>query len=89
MIFADIYCIRARNNYVGIYNGDQQIFFYQTLKEMNESLTVDKFMRVDKSCIVSLDKIAETDNTMIILKNQQRLPVSAGYKASLDKMAKG
>jgi two-component system LytT family response regulator len=78
--FADIDYIRARNNYIGIYNGDKQILSYQTLKELDELLPADKFMRIHKSYIVSLEKIAEIDNNILILKNRVRLTVSAGYR---------
>lgn len=78
--FADIDYIRARSNYVGIYNGTKQILSYQTLKEMQALLPPEKFMRIHKSYIVALEKISEIDNNILILKSREQLPISSNYK---------
>jgi two-component system LytT family response regulator len=78
--FNDIDYVQAKSNYVGIYQGEKNILSYQSMKDMEEHLPEQKFMRIHKSYIVALDKIAEIDNNILILKSKVRLPISANYK---------
>lgn len=83
--FSEIDYIRAHNNYISIHNGEKQIFSYQTLKQMDGLLPSGKFMRIHRSYIVSLDKIAEIDNDVVVLKNRVLLPVSYAYRTAFMK----
>lgn len=78
--FNDIDYVQAKSNYVGIYSGAKNILSYQTMKELEERLPEHKFMRIHKSYIVALDKIAEIDNNVLILRSKVQLPISANYK---------
>lgn len=78
--FNDIDYVQAKSNYVGIYRGDKNILSYQTMKQLEDRLPENKFMRIHKSYIVALDKIAEIDNNILILKSKVQLPISANYK---------
>jgi two-component system LytT family response regulator len=78
--FNDIDYVQAKSNYVGIYGGARNILSYQTMKELEERLPEHKFMRIHKSYIVALDKIAEIDNNILILKSKVQLPISTNYK---------
>jgi two-component system LytT family response regulator len=78
--FNDIDYVQAKSNYVGIYGGARNILSYQTMKELEERLPEHKFMRIHKSYIVALDKIAEIDNNVLILKSKVQLPISTNYK---------
>lgn len=80
--FSEIDYIRARNNFISIHNGNNQVVSYHTLKQIDGILPPDKFMRIHRSYIVSLDKIAEIDNEVIVLKNKVLLPVSGAYRKS-------
>lgn len=78
--FDEIDYFQAKSNYVGIYGGQSNILTYETMKDLDSRLPEHKFMRIHKSYIVALDKIAAIDNNMVVLKSKVELPISYNYK---------
>lgn len=80
----------AEDKYVFLHTADNRYFFDMTLKELEESLDPDKFCRIHKSWIISLDKIEKMrkwfhGEYIVELKNlpDTSLKVSRSYKAAL------
>lgn len=78
--FKEIDYVQGKSNYVGLFMGDKHILSYQSLKQIENNLPDNRFMRIHRSYIVSLDKIAEINNNILLLKNKVSLPLSSNYK---------
>lgn len=73
--------VEALNNYVIFHCGSVHTTTYLSLKELEERLPGSAFMRVHKSFIVALNRIALLENNELLLKNgYSRVPVGATYK---------
>jgi two-component system, LytTR family, response regulator len=87
--FDEIDYMQAKSNYVGIYRGENNILTYESMKEIDGRLPGNKFVRIHKSYIVALDKIAAVDNNVVVLKNKVQLPISSNYKEGFLAKMKG
>lgn len=78
---ADISYIEAMDNYVKVMRRNLPTVLSQiTMKEMEEMLPADRFRRVHRSYIVSLDAIDSFSNRRIRLRNLERIiPVGRKY----------
>ena len=60
----------------------QRVVTYQTLRELAETLPQPPFLRVQKSFIVSLDKIRMVDGNTIYIQDRE-IPVGETYREQL------
>lgn len=51
--------VRAERNYVRVHAGDQRLLVRMTMKEMEDRLSAEDFVRVNRSLIVRLDRVLE------------------------------
>jgi DNA-binding LytR/AlgR family response regulator len=75
----DILYIEGLKDYVKIYTGGKTIITKTTLKNFAEKLPDNRFLRVHKSFIVSLNKINMIENNRIVI-NGQRIPVGESFR---------
>jgi two-component system, LytTR family, response regulator LytT len=77
----DIIFIEGKREYVRIHltNG-KSLMPLMSLRLLEDQLPSDKFMRVHRSYIVSLGKIATIDHSRIIFEGKVNIPVSEQYK---------
>ncbi len=81
--FDDIDFIEAMSNYIAFYRGVNKTLVYSSMKEIEEHLPGNQFVRIHKSYIISKRKIVSVDNNCILLKNHtEKLPLSNTYKAA-------
>lgn len=79
----DIDFIEAMNNYIAFYRGTSKTLVYSTMKEIEGHLPSSKFLRIHKSYIIAINKIATVHNNCIILKNRsEQIPISITYKTA-------
>ena len=77
--------IEAQDDYVGLASGGKKILKQQTIASLEASLDPDSFVRIHRSYIVNLERVARIepygkDSRLAILHDGTRLPVSrAGY----------
>lgn len=82
----DIFCIQSDGDYVQIFTEKGKYIKEDTMKYFESNLSSQKFVRVHRSFIVNVEKIArielyEKNNQMLILKNGNQIKTStAGYK---------
>jgi len=77
----DIDYVEAMNNYVMFHYGTQKVMALLTMKEVEDRLPVDNFIRVHKSFIVSLKQIIAIQGNFILFKNcQKQVPIGASFK---------
>jgi two-component system, LytTR family, response regulator len=77
--------IEGLKDYVSIYTKTERIFTLQTMKKMEELLPVNRFARVHKSYIVSLEKI-ETIELQRIFFGKNIIPVGDSFQKDFMKI---
>lgn len=80
----DIEYIEGMKNYVAIYRGGQKTMVYTSMKDLEERLPAQQFIRVHKSFIISIGKITGIEGNLVRLKNvQAEIQIGDSYKADL------
>lgn len=84
----DISYVEAMDNYVKVFRPSQHTLISQiTMKEMESLLPTNRFIRVHRSFIVSLDSIDKFSNRRIFLKNYDKyIPVGRTYNDSFNNL---
>src|SRR5687767_5710485 len=77
--FRDILYIEALQNYVTIFTLKGKYITLLPLKNVEQNLSKQSFIRVHKSFIVSISKIEAIENNEIILQSA-RIPISRNYR---------
>lgn len=79
--FNDIEYIEGMKNYVAFRCGKEKILAYLTMKDLEQKLPHNQFMRVHKSYIVALRLITAVENSTLVLKDRlERIPLSESYR---------
>lgn len=83
--FSDILYFEGLKDYVKLYveGSSKAIVFHATMKSLEDKLPLDKFMRVHRSFIVSLNKIKTIERDRILF-GHNRIPISKQYKSGFD-----
>jgi two-component system, LytTR family, response regulator len=82
--FADLSYVESLKNYVAFHQGHDKVLTYMKISELENSLPPHDFIRIHKSFIVRLDKIAMVEGNTILLKDTaERLTIGAVYKEKL------
>jgi two-component system LytT family response regulator len=82
----DLDFVQARDDYVGYHAGGREYLKEQPLSEVESQLEARRFVRIHRSFIVNLDRVARVepltrDSRIVVLKDGRRLPVSrTGYQ---------
>jgi len=84
--YNDIDYLESRRNYIAIFSNHQNNMVLSTMKEMEEKLPSNKFVRIHKSYMVSIAKISTMQGTYINIVNYKHtLPVGDNYREGLKK----
>lgn len=87
---ADIDFIESLKNYMAIHCGGQKTLVYTSMKELEERLPKNHFIRVHKSFIVSIPKITGIEGNLVRIKNvSAQIQIGENYKADLMEMIRG
>lgn len=85
----DIFFVEGMKNYVAIYTTTEMIMPLLNMKDLEEQLPSNKFVRVHKSFIVNIYKIQSIEGNQILLrdmgKNQKKIPIGVTYKEAFFK----
>lgn len=82
---SDILYLEGFKDYVSIYTTNERILTLQTMKKMEEILPSNRFVRVHKSYIVSLEKI-ETIERQRIFIGKNTIPVGDSFQKDFMKL---
>ena len=78
--YKDILYIEGLKEYVSFFTTDnQRIITLQSLKNLEEKLPSDQFLRIHKSYIVALDKIKSMEGNQVKI-NDKKIPVGKNYR---------
>lgn len=78
----DILWIEASGDYIQINTSEKKYTTHSTLKAIENKLPADKYIRVHRSYIVSIDNINSIDDNTIVI-HKQLIPVGFVYKENL------
>lgn len=81
--YDDIIYIEASQNYVTIHLTNKSHLIYLTMKEFEDFLPSDKFIRVHKSYLINEQKITSIDGNKICLEDMYTILYSSSYKKDL------
>lgn len=80
----EIYYIEALKDYVVINTLNTRYTVHSTMKDIERKMPASEFLRVHRSFIVRIDKIASLELPNIILENDKKIiPVGGSYKDDL------
>lgn len=79
--FQDIDYVEAMGNYIAINRGKEKVMIYYTMRDIEQTLPRDLFMRIHKSYIVSLSCILMIENGFVVLKNGAKISIGSNYKS--------
>ena len=80
----DIYYIEALKDYVVIHTTDARYTIHSTMKDIERKISGGDFIRVNRSFIVRLDKIAAIEQPNLVLENDKKIiPIGGSYKDDL------
>ena len=80
----DIFFIEALKDYVVINTINKRYTIHSTMKDIERKMSQDCFLRVHRSYIVRLDKIAQIEQPNLILEdNNKIIPIGGSYKEEM------
>ncbi|MFQ5446945.1 MAG: LytR/AlgR family response regulator transcription factor [Saprospiraceae bacterium] len=80
----DVLYFESEKDYVFIYTTQKRYLTLLSLKQLEKELPPDKFVRVHRSFIVSLDKVDLIDGNRLVIKDKQ-IPVSRRLQEAIFK----
>lgn len=86
---ADIMYVEALKDYVIIHAVNAKYTVHSTMKDMQANLMDKEFIRVHRSYIVRIDKIAAIDYPNLVLEDDKKIiPIGGSYKDDLNSRLK-
>ena len=84
--FHDVRYVQAMGEYLRIYvdSASRPLMTLFSMKRMEETLPPDRFMRIHRSYIISLDRIAQVARGRVILNDSTELPIGDNYRAAFE-----
>lgn len=80
----DIYFVEALKDYVVINTANTRYTIHSTMKDIQAKLSPAEFIRVHRSFIVRIDKIASIEHSNIIIEGEKKIiPIGGSYKDEL------
>lgn len=80
----DIYYIEALKDYVVIHTADTRYTVHSTMKDIETKMGTEDFIRVHRSFIIRLDKIATIEYPNLTLENNKKvIPIGGSYREDL------
>ena len=78
----DILYIEAERNYCRIYSKDKEYLIVTTLKDIDEKLPQEHFLRIHRSFIVNISQIDEIATSHVVV-SRKAIPISKQLKSEL------
>src|SRR2546428_10804452 len=83
--YSELICIESVGNYVSITTDGGSYMAQLSIKQLVEKLLPrDKFCRVSRSSIVSLDRIVSFDRDCVVLKDKKQISFGDTYRRELE-----
>lgn len=87
ILYKDILYVEAFADYVKIWTSpEKRVVTLQTMRNMENGLPTNKFIRVHRSYIISIDKIKSIQNSSVIINGDVEIPIGKNYKDSISQL---
>lgn len=83
--FEDIFFVEGMKDYLRIWTKDEKVMTLLSFKKLEELLPGDKFVRIHKSYLISIDKIESIERNRIKIAGE-RLPIGNSYRRQFYKI---
>ncbi|MCB2207669.1 MAG: LytTR family DNA-binding domain-containing protein [Bacteroidetes bacterium] len=77
--FEDILFVEGMKDYLRIWTKDEKVMTLLSFKKLEEILPLEKFIRIHKSYLISIDKIESIERNRIKIAGE-RLPIGNSYR---------
>lgn len=81
--YQEIDYVEAMGNYISISKGKEKNIAYSTMRDMENILPSNLFMRIHKSYIVSMEQISMIENGFVLLRSGVKISIGTNYKNNL------
>ena len=86
--------IQAEDYYVEVHAGGRSHLLRQSLRELEEQLDPQRFLRIHRSTLVNVARVKSLEplfhsEYLVVLANGQRLKLSRSYRERLDALLAG
>jgi DNA-binding LytR/AlgR family response regulator len=78
----DILYIESMGDYVKFITAEKKYITHNTMKKLEEKISKDHFLKVHRSYIVNINKIADIRENMLFIKGVE-IPISKAHKAEV------
>jgi len=82
IMISDIYYFEADRNYCKIFAKNKECLLVMTLKEINDKLPQEHFLRIHRSFIINLSHVDEVAGTHVVI-NKKAIPLSKTLRGEL------
>lgn len=85
----DIFFVEALKDYVSIFTPKAKFVIHSTMKDIEKKLPSGAFLRVHRSYILRLDKIASIEHSFVSMEGlEKQIPIGGNYREELFKKIK-
>lgn len=85
--FSDVLFFKGMKDYIWIQTSKKRIITLQTMKGLSDYLPEDRFLRIHKSYIISLEHIDCIDKNRVVI-GQERIPIGETFRLAFFKNLK-
>lgn len=78
----DIFYVEAERNYCRIYTKEREYLLVMTLKDLDEKLPNEHFVRIHRSFIINIAKVQEVGTSHVVI-GRKAIPLSKNYREDL------
>lgn len=82
IVISNIWYVEAERNYCRIYSRQKEYLLVMTLKDLNQKLPTEHFVRIHRSFIINLTHIDEVGSNYVVVAGKA-IPLSKSYKEGL------
>ena len=82
ILISDIYYFEADRNYCKIFSKNKECLLVMTLKEINDKLPPEHFLRIHRSFIINLSHVDEVAGTHVVI-DKKAIPLSKTLRVEL------
>ncbi len=76
-------------NYITIHTINEKVVTYLTIRDFEELVPSEKFMRVQKSYLVAVEKISGLEGNELLLENNKSVLVGESYRLKVIEFLSG
>lgn len=89
VLYSDIVYVEGAGNYITIYTTTEKIITYLTVRDFEELVPPERFMRVQKSYVVAIEKIIGLEGNEILLENSKSVLMGESYRQKVHEFLNG